>query len=43
MSSYRTTADDRVWVITEGDRFTTILLLPMSIDFTKREKKEKTK
>jgi hypothetical protein len=28
MSSYRTTADDRVWVITEGTRSHTTLLLP---------------
>jgi hypothetical protein len=28
MSSYRTTAGDRVWVITEGTRSHTTLLLP---------------
>ena len=28
LSSYRTTADDRIWVITEADRSHTTLLLP---------------
>lgn len=28
LSSYRTTADEKIWVITEADRSVTTLLLP---------------
>jgi hypothetical protein len=28
LSSYTTTADDRIWVLTEADRSATIILLP---------------
>jgi hypothetical protein len=43
LSSYRTTAGDRVWVITEANRAHTTLLLPDEYWIKKkREKKEKT-
>jgi hypothetical protein len=41
LSSYRTTAGDRVWVITEANRSLTTLLHPMSIDSRKNERKRR--
>jgi hypothetical protein len=43
MSSYRTTAGDRVWVITEWTRHTRPFCFPMNIDSRDKEKKEITK